>query len=499
MSIQINHKTLTLEELKSIFDEGDHLEISPETRGLIQKSRSFLEEKIRRSPKPIYGINTGFGDLCKETIADKDLEALQLNLIRSHACGVGREVPERMSRLMILLKIKSFCTGHSAISADLMERVLHLFNSGAAPVVFEQGSLGASGDLVPLAHLFLPLIGEGELKWKATTLSGAEFLKKQNLKPLQLKAKEGLALLNGTQLMLAYGIDSIWRARNLMHATTTICALAMDVFDCRTDFLHPAIHAIRPHKGQQTVAAIIKNLLADSEIANREKIQVQDPYSVRCIPQVLGASLDTISYVASVLETELNSITDNPLVFEELDLVISGGNFHGQPLALALDFLAIAVAEMGNISERLLYQLISGQRGLPIYLTTNAGLESGFMIPQYSAASLVSQNKQLCTPASVDSIVSSNGQEDHVSMGANAATKCAQILENVESVIGILLLSSAQALEFRRPLKSGSALEKMVADFRKKVPFRSSDLYFKPDMDAALSFVKEFNVEKYQV
>lgn len=375
---------------------------------------------------------------------------------------------------------------------------MRLYNSGAAPVVFEQGSLGASGDLVPLAHLCMPLLGEGEVGWKGEKLEASEFLKRNSIKPLSLKAKEGLALLNGTQFMLAYGIDSLWRAQKVMETAITICALAMDVFDCRTDFLHPAIHAIRPHKGQQTVASSIKTLLTDSEIANREKVQVQDPYSVRCIPQVLGASLDTIHYVASVFETELNSITDNPLVFEELDLVISGGNFHGQPLALALDFLAIALAEIANISERLLYKLISGERGLPIYLTQNAGLESGFMIPQYSAASLVSQNKQLCTPASVDSIVSSNGQEDHVSMGANAATKCAQVVENTEAVLGILFLAAAQGLEFRRPLKSGSLMENMVADFRKLVPVRTSDLYFKPDMDKATGFVRNFNKGKYQ-
>lgn len=497
MPSPVHHSSLSLQEFQAVFEQGDSVFIHSETQELIGRSRQFLEKKIKTSVKPIYGINTGFGDLCKQTIAPEDLSALQYNLMRSHACGVGPEIPGRIARLMLLLKIKSFTTGHSAASPELMNHLVAYYNSGAEPVVYEQGSLGASGDLVPLAHMSLPLIGEGEVVLKGERLSGADFLKHLGLQSLELKAKEGLALLNGTQFMLAYGLDALWKAQRLMESATTICALAMDVFDCRTDFLHPGIHAVRPHKGQGHIAEKIRKLLADSQIATREKVQVQDPYSVRCIPQVLGASRDSIQYVASVLETELNSITDNPLVFEEEDLVISGGNFHGQPLALVLDFLAMAVAEIANISERLLFQLISGQRGLPIYLTQNAGLESGFMIPQYSAASLVSQNKQLCTPASVDSIVSSNGQEDHVSMGANAATKALRVVENSESVIGILLLAASQGLECRRPLRSSPVLEKMVADFREMVPVRTSDAYFKPDMDKATTFVRQFEPTHY--
>jgi len=301
--------------------------------------------------------------------------------------------------------------------------------------------------------------------------------------------------LNGTQFMLAYGLKSLNRAQKSFDNGLAVFALAVDAFDGRKDFLFPGIHQIRPHKGQVMVAEKIAAFLADSPIANAEKKQVQDPYSVRCLPQVLGASADAIAYVASVFETELNSITDNPLVFREADLVVSGGNFHGQPLALSLDFLAIAVAEVANIAERLMYKLIAGERGLPVFLTSNPGLESGFMIPQYSAAALVSQNKQLATPASVDSIVSSNGQEDHVSMGANAALKLYRVVENTESVLGILLLAAAQALDFRRPATSSAILEKLYSDFREMVSFRQSDETFKPDMDAAKAFIRNYSIE----
>jgi histidine ammonia-lyase len=350
--------------------------------------------------------------------------------------------------------------------------------------------LGASGDLVPLAHLTLSLLGEGEVWMDGKRIPSGDFLTQKGLKPISLKAKEGLAMLNGTQFMLALGLDALWRSQQLFENNISILSLAADAFDSRFDFLHPAIHSARPHPGQQKVAMAMAELIQDSELAHQEKSQVQDPYSVRCLPQVMGASWDAMQYAARVLEIELNAVTDNPLVFKEEDIVISGGNFHGQPLALALDFLGIAVAEIANISERLLYKIISGERYLPVFLTENPGLNSGFMIPQYAAASLVSQNKQLATPASVDSIVSSNGQEDHVSMGANAALKCRQIVENTEAVCAILLLAACQALEFRRPLKSGSKLEQLFDAFRKKVPFRKTDAYFKPDMDLAIEFVR---------
>ena len=495
MPAELHHSFLSLSDFHRLFSSKEKITLQEDTRKIIGESRNFLEQKIHRSEKPIYGINTGFGELCKVEIKAEDLEKLQINLVRSHACGVGAPIPESISRLMLLLKIKSLTTGHSAISTELMDQLLAFYNTGITPVVYEQGSLGASGDLVPLAHMTLPLLGEGEVLMDGQVVSGEEALRQKGLSKATLRAKEGLALLNGTQFMLAYGIHSVWRAEKIMENAMALFALGIDAFDGRTDFLDESVHAVRPHKGQIRVARELKNLLKGSQIAEKEKTQVQDPYSIRCLPQVLGASWDALDYVTGVMETELNSITDNPLVFSEEDKIISGGNFHGQPLALALDFLAIAMSEVANIAERLLYKIISGERKLPIFLTTNPGLESGFMIPQYSAASLVSQNKQLATPASVDSIVSSNGQEDHVSMGANAALKGHKILDNVESVLGILLLASAQALEFRRPSKTSPSLEKLMVDFRKVVSFRNSDLPFKPDLDAALKFVRNYSLE----
>jgi len=495
MPTKISQKFLSFKDLQLIFDRQDSVELSEETIQIIGKSRAFLENIVKTNEWPIYGINTGFGQLCDKIIPPKDLDQLQVNLVRSHSCGVGEEIPDHISRLILLLKIKSLCSGQSAVRKELIDFLIFYYNSGAVPVIFEKGSLGASGDLVPLAHLTLPMIGEGEVKLKNNKISGLAFLSEFGKEPISLKLKEGLAMLNGTQFMLAYGLDNVWRSQHIMQAAIVICSLSVDVFDSRTDFLHPSIHKARPHKGQIEIAKKMSELLKDSEIAKKEKFQVQDPYSVRCLPQVLGASLDTINYVAGVMETEMNSVTDNPLVFEAEDAVLSGGNFHGQPLALALDFLGIAMAEVANICERLLYKLLGGERNLPVFLTQNPGLESGFMIPQYAAASLVSQNKQLSTPASVDSIVSSNGQEDHVSMGANAGVKCARILDNTEAVLGILFLAAAQALDFRRPLKSGVKIESMISEFRTHVAFRSADTFFKPDMDAAIKFVKTYSFE----
>lgn len=497
MPVEIHHNSITLSDLQTIFQKQEPLSLHPETRKIIRDSREFLDKKIKSSVKPIYGINTGFGQLCREEINENDLDLLQINLVRSHACGVGLVIPERISRLMMFLKIKSFTTGHSAITESLMDNLLAFYNSGMAPVVFEQGSLGASGDLVPLAHMTLPVLGEGEAFVNGVRVSGVEALKKAGLSASVLKAKEGLAMLNGTQFMLAYGIDSLWRAHKLMDNTMAICALAIDAFDGRTDFLDADIHAIRPHAGQIRVAATLLRHLEGSQIAHREKNQVQDPYSLRCLPQVLGASWDALHYVTGILETELNSITDNPLVFKDGDKVISGGNFHGQPLALALDFLAIAMAEVANITERLLYKIISGERELPVFLTKNPGLESGFMIPQYSAAALVSQNKQLATPASVDSIVSSNGQEDHVSMGANAATQLLEVVENVEWVLAIELLNAAQALEFRRPAKSSRVIEKLMVAYREVVPFLKKDRILHNDMAASREFILKHSADDF--
>jgi histidine ammonia-lyase len=481
---------LTLADIAAIINEDKKLELSPEARHRISSCRQYLDAKMNDREAVFYGINTGFGSLCNTQISHDELEQLQYNLLRSHACGTGDLVPQEIVKLMLLLKVQSLSYGNSGVQVETVERLIWFFNNDILPVVYEQGSLGASGDLAPLAHLCLPLFGEGKI-WMLTEgeyhIHDATEL---SVDPVRLQSKEGLALINGTQFMLSYAVWCILKAQQLSSHADRIAAVSIDAFDAKLEPFQPQLHRVRPHKGQVETAAQILSLLKDSAIASRAKVQVQDPYAFRCIPQVHGASKDTIAYVASVIGTEMVSVTDNPNVFAEDDLILSGGNFHGQPLALVLDFLAIAVAELGSISERRTYQLISGQRDLPAFLTRNPGLHSGMMIPQYTAASIVSQSKQLCTPASVDSIVSSNGQEDHVSMGANAATKCLRVMKNTERVLAIELLNAAQALEFRRPLKSSAAVEALVEGFRKTVPFVEQDRVLHNDIQESVAFLQ---------
>jgi histidine ammonia-lyase len=448
---------------------------------------------MANSTKPVYGINTGFGSLCDVKINTEDLSQLQKNLVMSHACGTGEQVPQEIVRLMLLLKIQSLAYGHSGVQLKTVERLIEFYNLEIYPIIYTKGSLGASGDLAPLAHLCLPLIGMGEVALKGEIISGEKLLKKFNWEEIQLQSKEGLALLNGTQFMSAYGVWSCLQAKQLAENADSITAIAIDAFNCRLDPFHNLIHELRPHAGQLATAQNILNKLVGSEIASQEKVQVQDPYSFRCVPQVHGASKDAIDYVCQVITTEINSVTDNPNVFPDEDLIISGGNFHGQPLAIALDFMAIALAELGSISERRTYQLISGTRGLPAFLVENPGLNSGFMIPQYTAASIVSENKQLCTPASVDSIVSSNGQEDHVSMGANAATKLHRVILNLQRILAIELLNAVQAIEFRRPLKSSAVVEKIVSDYRKVVSRNTVDRVLAIDIQQSVIFLQQLN------
>jgi len=466
--------------------------LSHEAQEKIENGRTFLDNKLKYSNAPIYGVNTGFGALYNKKISKKNLQKLQENLIKSHACGTGAEIPVEIVRFMLILKAKSLSYGNSAAQLETVQRLLDLYNSNAIPIVYEQGSLGASGDLSPLAHLCLPLIGMGEVSFNGKRTSGSTVLRKLKLKQVSLSSKEGLALLNGTQFMQAYGLYCVAEAERLFKLSNWIGALSLEAFDGRLEPFHPLIQQIRPHKGQIETAQQICSLLEGSEIIRRPKQHVQDPYAFRCIPQVHGATFDTINHVKSVFETEINSVTDNPTLFPEENLLISAGNFHGQPLALALDFLAIAMAELGNISERRTYQLISGLRGLPAFLVANPGLNSGFMIPQYTAASIVSQNKQLATPASVDSITSSAGQEDHVSMGANAATKCFRIIENIQTVLAIEFYTAAQALEFRKPLKSSPILEKWMSSYRKEVAFIQEDVLMYHDIQRTIRFLKRF-------
>ena len=493
MTLVIDHtKHLTIASLGHFLHHPDtKVVLSEGSKKAITDCRQYLDQKLKRNEKPIYGINTGFGSLHNVVVADKDLEKLQENLVKSHACGMGEEVPQDIVRLMLVLKIQSLAYGKSGVQLQTVERLCDLVNHRIYPVVYQQGSLGASGDLAPLAHLCLPLLGLGKVDAEGVRMDASVVLEKKKLAPIRLQSKEGLALLNGTQFMGAYGVYTLLLAQRLNRAADVVAALSLDAYDGRIDPFKDHLHTIRPHAGQLQTARAIRGTLAGSEILNQEKKHVQDPYSFRCVPQVHGATKDTLHYVTSVFETEINSVTDNPTIFPEEDEIVSGGNFHGQPLALALDFLCIAMAELGSISERRTYLLISGQRGLPPFLAANAGLNSGFMIPQYTAASIVSQSKQLCTPASADSIVSSNGQEDHVSMGANAATKCLQVVMNTEKVRAIELLNAAQALEFRRPLVSSPEIENLVSTYRKSVPFMRNDEVLYELMHASQHFIKQ--------
>lgn len=496
--IIINHQPVTLEDLHQVLQPDVKLQLSEECVASIQKGRNYLEEKLSRYKEPVYGINTGFGALCNTRIDLKDLQKLQENLVRSHACGLGETVPEEIVKLMMYLKIRGLSYGNSGVQLRTVQRLVGMFNEGILPVIYQQGSLGASGDLAPLAHLSLPLLGEGYVSWKGKIMSSLEAIQELGWEPINLQSKEGLALLNGTQFMNAYGVWGCIHALKLWEWATLIGTISLEAFDGRTEAFHPSLQAIRPHKGQKYTADCVRNYLQGSLIAVQPKNHVQDPYSFRCIPQVHGASWDAIQYAKHVFEIECNSVTDNPTIFPDEDLIISGGNFHGQPLALALDFLSLAIHELGSISERRIYQLINGHRDLPVFLTPSPGLHSGFMIAQYTAASIVSQNKMLSMPASADTIDSSRGQEDHVSMGANAATKAYRILENVYQILGIEIMTAMQAIDYRKPLKSSSIIEKIRSDYREQIPFIEQDTFMQPFIQQSVKFIKRHHVKNYE-
>ena len=494
MDFKISPENIKLEKIKEILRKSIKLSLSQESVKLITHCRSYLDHKLENNTSPIYGITTGFGSLHNRTISNDQLNKLQENLVMSHACGTGPEVSEEIVRIMLLLKIHGLSLGKSGVQVSTVQRLIDLFNEGITPVVYEQGSLGASGDLAPLAHLVLPLLGMGEVRYKGKKYEAAEIISKYGWSPVELKSKEGLALLNGTQFMGAYGVYIIAMAERLSLFADITSAISLEAYDGRPDPFFESVHAIRPHKGQINTAKAIREMLKGSELISRAKAHVKDPYSFRCIPQVHGASKDAITYAKSVLFTEINSVTDNPTIFPDEDLIISGGNFHGQPLALIFDYLAIALAELGSISERRVYRLIAGQRELPEFLVANPGLNSGFMIPQYTAASIVSQNKQLCTPSSVDSIPSSNEQEDHVSMGANGATRLLRVAENLEKIIAIELFTAVQAFEFRRPLRSSGFIEEVVKAFRVDIPFIKDDKVMYSEIAKAIQFVRSFEI-----
>jgi len=496
---QISSNPLDLETLHRVWQERELIALSDDAQERIIACRTYLDNKIEAAEDPIYGINTGFGSLCKVSISRDNLEQLQANLVMSHACGTGDLVDPEIVRLVLLLKIHALSLGHSGVQLKTVERLIDLYNHDIIPVIFELGSLGASGDLAPLAHLALPLIGEGEVYYQGVRMPSNEAFAAANLEPVTLRSKEGLALLNGTQFMAAHGVYALFQSYRLSYWADLCGALSLDAFDGRIEPFHELIQFVRSHQGQIDTASRVSEFLADSELIVRKKAHVQDPYSFRCIPQVHGATKDTIRFATKTILTEVNSVTDNPTIFVEEDLIISAGNFHGQPLALVLDYLAIALSELGNISERRTYQLVSGLRGLPEFLVANPGLNSGFMIPQYTAASIVSQNKQFCTPASIDSIVSSNGQEDHVSMGANAATKLIRVLKNIERILAIEWLNAAQAIEFRRPAKTSPLLEMLVTSFREEVDFVENDRYLGADIEKAISFIQSVQIDSEEL
>lgn len=494
----ISSEHLTLDKVKEIIDSHARLVLSEESIQAIEKCRRYLDTKMDDIGRPVYGVTTGFGSLCNVTIPADKLSQLQYNLVVSHACGSGETVRPEIVKLMLLLKVQSLSYGHSGAQLVTVQRLIDMFNNDILPVVYQHGSLGASGDLAPLAHLSLPLLGLGEVLYKGQIRPSAEVAAEFGWKPITLQSKEGLALLNGTQFMSAHAVWSVLKSKRLSKWADYIGAISLDAYDGRIEPFFALTHQLRPHKGQIETGERFLHLLEGSELIKRDKVHVQDPYSFRCIPQVHGAVKDCIRYVESVIEIEINSTTDNPNVFPDEDMIISAGNFHGEPIALPMDSLAVAMSELASISERRTFRLISGQRGLPSFLVAKPGLNSGFMIPQYTAASIVSQNKGLCWPASCDSIPSSQGQEDHVSMGSNSATKLVRVLDNVEEVLGIELLNAVQALEFRRPAKTSPVLEGIINDYRRQVPFVDNDSYLHPLIEKSVLFLRnEDYIRKY--
>ncbi len=493
MSHAISNNHLSITQLRHIWKNRIPLTISEESKKQINHCRQFLETKLADVERLYYGINTGFGSLCNVRVSSDELEDLQYKLVVSTACGIGDEIDPEITRLLLILKAQSLSYGYSGICLETVELLIKCYNEDLLPIIYEQGSLGASGDLAPLAHMALAMMGIGDCYLKGKRMPAAEALKTIGAKPVVLQSKEGLALLNGTQFMSAHACFCLFKAMDMLELADAVTAISVDGYDSKAEPFTDTIHLIRPHAGQIHTGATILKWLKGSEIIQQTKQQVQDPYSFRCVPQVHGASKDAIAQVIRVVETEINSVTDNPIVDPANDRILSGGNFHGQPLALHLDFLAIAVAELANISERRIYQMLNGGRNLPVFLVDKPGLNCGLMIPQYTAAAIVSQNKQLCTPASVDSIVSCNGQEDHVSMGANAATKCVRVMYNTERVLAIELLTAVQALDFRKPLKSSPAIEVIREEYRKVVPFITEDRVFHDDMVKSVEFVRSRN------
>jgi len=490
-----NH--LNLEQAKKIIFDHEKVSASEMSLEKVIESRNAVE-KILQEGRTIYGINTGFGKLSEVRIGEKDTEQLQVNLIRSHACGVGNPFPETVVRGMLLFRANALLKGYSGVRPEIIHYLLEFLNRGIHPVIPEQGSLGASGDLAPLSHLALALIGEGEVFYRGERLPAVVVLEREGINPLTLKAKEGLALINGTQAMTAVGVVSLLEAQKLANMSDWIASLTLEALQGIIDAFDERIHLARGFQEQTETASSIRKILEGSRLITRQgQLRVQDAYSLRCIPQVHGASKKAIHYVAGVLETEMNAATDNPLIFYEDDEYLSGGNFHGQPVALAMDFLKIAVSELANISERRVERLVNPQlNDLPPFLSSEPGLQSGAMIMQYTAASLVSENKVLAHPASVDSIPSSGNQEDHVSMGTIAARNALQIVQNTWRVLAIEMICAMQALEYRGIENMATRTKKLYEEGRKVIPTIHQDRVFSYDIEKMTRWLKEVPVEK---
>lgn len=490
MTHHISSQWLTIERVNEIINSDCQLALSEEAVERITRCREYLDKKMETATEPIYGITTGFGSLCNISIDSQNLSKLQENLVKSHACGCGEKVDPQIVKIMLLTKIMSLSFGNSGVQLSTVQRLVDFFNDDILPVIYQLGSLGASGDLAPLANMCLPLLGLGEVLYKGEIRPAAEVLAEKGWQPVRLVSKEGLALLNGTQFMSSHAVHAILRARRLSALADKIGAMSLDAFDGRIEPFGDSVNAVRPHPGQLATARAVRSHLEGSELISQPKKHVQDPYSFRCMPQVHGAVKDALAYAGNVIETEINSPTDNPTIFPEEDIIVSAGNFHGEPIALPMDYLALAIAELGSISERRIYRLISGARNLPPFLVANPGLNSGFMIPQYAAASIVNQSKGYCWPTSCDSIPSSQGQEDHVSMGGNSATKLCRVVDNTERVLAIELFNAAQALDLRRPLKSSPELEAWHKEYRKVVPFIDNDTVMSPYIAASVEFLR---------
>lgn len=482
---------LTVNKAIALINKEEKYELTVEVRANILQSQQNVES-IVASNKTVYGVNTGFGPLCTVKISAEATRKLQENILQSHAVGVGEPIADDLVRLMLLTKLHALARGFSGIKLDTWERILYFFEHDILPLVPEQGSVGASGDLAPLSHLFLPLIGMGQVKYQDKVYDTADLYKELNLQPVKLGAKEGLALINGTQFILAHATMAVWKMQRALKHADIIGALSLDALRGSVRPFMKELHEIRPYEGTQQVAQNLRTLLKDSEIPNShiDCSRVQDPYSLRCMPQVHGASRNAWKHFNELVTTELNSVTDNPIVLNDGD-AISGGNFHGQPLAMVLDYATLATAELGNIADRRVYLSLEGEKvNLPKLLLKETGLNSGFMILQYTTAALVTENKTLCFPASADSIPTSMGQEDHVSMGSISGRKCLKVLANLEKIQAIELLCASQALEFVHPLKTSTILEKIQARIRQDIPYFEKDEIFSESINKAIALVQ---------